>query len=102
VLRDKEEKSLIEKISTEEIPGLIRSGVITGGMIPKISSCVYGMKNGVDTAVIIDGRVPHSIIMELFSDKGMGTMLSRPSPVPKDINSSTEPRKFLGGEQGYE
>ena len=102
VLRDKEEKSLMEKISIEEIPSLIRSGVITGGMIPKISSCVYGMKNGVDTAVIIDGRVPHSIIMELFSDKGMGTMLSRPSPVPKDINSSTEPRKFLGGEQGYE
>lgn len=77
VLRTKDEDSLIEMISMEEIPNLIKSGIIYGGMIPKISSCVYGMKNGVASAVIIDGRVRHSILMELFSDKGMGTMLSK-------------------------
>lgn len=77
VLRTKDEDSLIELIALEEIPNLIQSGIIYGGMIPKISSCVYGMKNGVASAVIIDGRLRHSILMELFSDKGMGTMLSK-------------------------
>ncbi|MDX9888805.1 MAG: acetylglutamate kinase [Anaerovoracaceae bacterium] len=77
VLRTKDESSLIELIALEEIPDLIQSGTIYGGMIPKISSCVYGMKNGVASAVIIDGRLRHSILMELFSDKGVGTMLSK-------------------------
>ncbi len=77
VLRNKNEDSLIDLIALEEIPNLIQSGIIYGGMIPKISSCVYGMKNGVSSAVIIDGRLRHSILMELFSDKGVGTMLSK-------------------------
>lgn len=78
VLRKKDEGStLIEMIAIEQIPNLLKTGVISGGMIPKISSCVYGMKNGVESAVIIDGRVKHSILIELFSDKGIGTMISR-------------------------
>jgi acetylglutamate kinase len=98
VLRDKDESSLIEKISLEEIPNLIRTGIITGGMIPKISSCVYGMKNGVDMAVIIDGRVPHSILMELFSDKGVGTMLTKTSGFRREKKEGQEetPGKDLG------
>ena len=75
VMRDKREKSLIEWIEVNEIPGLIQSGVIKGGMIPKIRSCVKSMEEGVKRTVIIDGRLPHAILMELFSDKGIGTMI---------------------------
>lgn len=68
------EDSLIAKIKTDQIPDLVRQGIISGGMIPKIQSCVDGIKNGIKEAVIIDGRIKHSILIELFSDKGIGTL----------------------------
>ena len=75
LLLDKEdENSLITMIKTDEVPKLIKDGIISGGMIPKIQSCVDGIKNGIKEAVIIDGRIKHSILIELLSDKGIGTL----------------------------
>lgn len=70
----KDEETLITMIKTSEIPQLVEKGVISGGMIPKIESCVGAIENGLKEAVIIDGRIKHSILIELFSDKGIGTL----------------------------
>ncbi|MGI6731822.1 MAG: acetylglutamate kinase [Anaerovoracaceae bacterium] len=76
VLMEKDnEDSLIPCIKIDEVPGLMEKGIISGGMIPKIQSCVEGIQNGLKEAVIIDGRIKHSILIELFSDKGIGTLL---------------------------
>lgn len=69
-----DEDSLISRISVSDVPKLIETGVISGGMIPKIESCVYGLEMGVEEAIIIDGRIEHSILIELFSNKGIGTL----------------------------
>lgn len=69
-----DERSLISQISIKDVPKLIAEGVISGGMIPKIESCVYGLEKGVEEAIIIDGRIEHSILIELFSDNGIGTL----------------------------
>ena len=75
ILRDKSDPStLISKISVSEAPSLIESGVIAGGMIPKTECCVNAVKWGVKRVFIIDGRVPHSIIIEMLTDEGIGTM----------------------------
>jgi acetylglutamate kinase len=75
VLKDKDDEStLIEKIQLRELPELIGSGIISGGMIPKIESCREGIRKGLKEAVIIDGRIEHSILLELFSDRGIGTL----------------------------
>ena len=75
LLRDKEDDStLIQKVSVSEVPSLVREGIISGGMIPKIECCVEAVRRGIDQAVIIDGRIEHSILIEMFSDKGSGTM----------------------------
>lgn len=71
---DKED-SLISGISIGEVTGLIEEGIISGGMIPKMQSCVAGIKNGIKEAAIIDGRIEHSILIELFSDAGIGTRI---------------------------
>ena len=76
LLRDvADESTLIQRISIQEIPDLIQEGVISGGMIPKIQCCVDGIRDGLTEAVIIDGRIKHSILIELFSDQGIGTLL---------------------------
>ncbi len=76
VLHDpKNEKSLIPQIRLHEVPALISSGVIGGGMIPKIDCCVNALEHGVHRTHIIDGRIPHSILTEMLSHKGIGTML---------------------------
>jgi acetylglutamate kinase len=76
VLRDPNDPtSLIQKIRIEEIPQLIEDGVITGGMIPKIETCVDAIKNGVKSAHIIDGRIKHSLLLEIFTKDGIGTMI---------------------------
>jgi acetylglutamate kinase len=78
VLRDPaNEDSLIEGIALRDLPELIASGVISGGMIPKIDSCREAIRKGLKEAVIIDGRVEHSILLELFSDRGIGTLIHR-------------------------
>ncbi|MDR3295309.1 MAG: acetylglutamate kinase [Clostridiales Family XIII bacterium] len=78
VLADtKDEESLIADITVGEVPALVARGVISGGMIPKIESCVRAIECGLKEAVIIDGRVEHSILLELFSDSGSGTLFHR-------------------------
>ncbi len=75
VLRDKDdESSLITKIFVSDIPSLVKQGVISGGMIPKIECCKEAIRRGVKKVFIIDGRVPHSILVETLSDSGIGTM----------------------------
>jgi acetylglutamate kinase len=75
LLHDKDnEDSLIPVVNVSEVPSLIREGIISGGMIPKVDCCVEAVRRGVRKANIIDGRIPHSILVELFSDEGIGTM----------------------------
>ncbi len=75
LLRDKEdENTLIPVVNVSEVPSLKREGIISGGMIPKIDCCVEAVRRGVKRAHIIDGRIPHSILIEMFSDEGIGTM----------------------------
>ncbi|MCE5274168.1 MAG: acetylglutamate kinase [Syntrophaceae bacterium] len=66
---------LISSLKYEEIPGLISSGVVTGGMIPKLECCMKALDNGVMKAHIVDGRIPYSILLELFTDSGIGTQV---------------------------
>ena len=81
VLRDKDDPStLIPRITLDELPELKASGVISGGMIPKIQCCQDALERGVQNVVIMDGRVPHSILMELLTDEGAGTMVSANFP----------------------
>ncbi len=61
-------------MNVSEVPSLKREGIISGGMIPKIDCCVEAVRRGVKRAHIIDGRIPHSILIEMFSDEGIGTM----------------------------
>ena len=76
LMRDpKDESTLIPVVTLSEVPGLIKSGIISGGMIPKIDCCVEAVRQGVPRAHIIDGRIPHSILIETLSDKGIGTMI---------------------------
>lgn len=75
LLRDKEdEDTLIPVVNISEVPMLKKEGIISGGMIPKIDCCVEAVRRGVKRAHIIDGRIAHSILIELFSDEGIGTM----------------------------
>jgi acetylglutamate kinase len=77
LLRDpKDESTLISELQLSSVPALVREGVITGGMIPKIDCCVESVRSGVKSATILDGRVAHSILIELLSDAGIGTMLT--------------------------
>ncbi|MBR4012186.1 MAG: acetylglutamate kinase [Spirochaetaceae bacterium] len=77
VLRDvNNPDSLIKRIAREAIPSMIATGVISSGMIPKIECCLTALKGGVPRTHIIDGRVPHSLLIEMFSARGIGTMLS--------------------------
>jgi acetylglutamate kinase len=76
LLRDpKDESTLISELQLSSVPALERDGVISGGMIPKIECCVEAVRSGVKSAIILDGRVEHSILIELLSDAGIGTML---------------------------
>jgi acetylglutamate kinase len=76
VLRDRDkEDSLISLIKVDETDDLIQEGIIAGGMIPKIQCCVQAIKAGVNKAHIIDGRIPHSPLLEVFTDQGVGTMV---------------------------
>ena len=77
ILRDKDDPStIIPHLNLEEIEELKTHGIISGGMIPKVDCCVEAIHKGVKNVVIMDGRVPHSILMELLTDEGAGTMVS--------------------------
>jgi acetylglutamate kinase len=68
---------LIAELSIAEAADLIRDGTITGGMIPKIEGCVEVVEAGVEAVVIINGRVPHAVLLELFTDHGAGTLVGK-------------------------
>ena len=75
ILRDRNDPStLIHEITIEESKKLYEQGVISGGMLPKVDCCVEAIRSGVKNVVILDGRVPHSILMELLTDEGAGTL----------------------------
>ena len=76
LLRDPaDESTLLPEVRLSQVPGLVQDGVITGGMLPKVECCVEAVRSGVKNAVILDGRIPHSLLIELLSDAGIGTML---------------------------
>lgn len=76
LLRDKDDEStLISSVCVSEAPLLMREGIISGGMIPKIECCVEAIRQGVNKVFIIDGRVPHALLIETLTDEGIGTML---------------------------
>lgn len=75
LLRDKDDpSSLIRALNVSEAPELMRSGVISGGMIPKVDCCIDAIRRGVKKVFIIDGRIPHAILIEVLTDEGIGTM----------------------------
>ena len=77
VLRDKDDPdSLIPEITVADAANLQKEGIISGGMIPKVDCCVEAIREGVKNVIIMDGRVPHSILMELLTDEGAGTMVT--------------------------
>ena len=71
---DREGNPIAEMTAQEAREG-IREGSITGGMIPKIETCVDAVENSVDAAIILDGRVPHAILLEVFTERGVGTLI---------------------------
>ncbi len=69
--------SLIRQSTADELQRLIDDGVLQGGMIPKIASCVHAVSHGVERAHILDGRIPHVLLLEIFTDEGIGTMVTK-------------------------
>jgi len=70
-------KKLIEQLTVEDCRRLIADGTVTGGMIPKIETCIYAIERGVEGVVILDGKVPHAVLLELLTDHGAGTLITR-------------------------
>jgi acetylglutamate kinase len=76
-------ESLIPRVTAAEAPALIEDGTISGGMIPKITGCLRAIEHGVEHVHLVDGRVPHAVLLELFTDAGVGTMVTR-EPVTRE------------------
>jgi acetylglutamate kinase len=70
-------RNLIDKLTADEARRLIADGTISGGMIPKVETCLYALEQGVEGVVILDGRVPHAVLLELLTDHGAGTLMMR-------------------------
>ena len=70
-------KELIKELRMDDIRGLIADGTITGGMIPKVETCIYALEQGVEGVVILDGKIPHAVLIELLTDHGAGTLITR-------------------------
>ena len=70
-------KNLIKQLRADEIHALIADGTITGGMIPKVETCIDALEHGVEGAVILDGKMPHAVLIELLTDHGAGTLITR-------------------------
>ena len=70
-------KQLIKELRVSDIPALIADGTITGGMIPKVETCIYAIEQGVEGVVIVDGKIPHAVLVELLTDHGAGTLITR-------------------------
>jgi acetylglutamate kinase len=71
------DKQLIKELSVSQIRTLIADGTITGGMIPKVETCIYAIEQGVEGVVILDGKTPHAVLIELLTDGGAGTLITR-------------------------
>ena len=71
------DKNLIKELKVDEIRGLIADGTITDGMIPKVETCIYAIEKGVEGVVILDGKIPHAVLIELLTDHGAGTLITR-------------------------
>jgi acetylglutamate kinase len=69
--------TLMKELRIDDIRGLIADGTITGGMIPKVETCIYALERGVEGVVILDGKVPHAVLIELLTDYGAGTLIMR-------------------------
>ena len=70
-------KQLIKELSVDDARRLIADGTISGGMIPKVETCIYALEQGVEGVVILDGKVPHAVLLELLTDHGAGTLIHR-------------------------
>ena len=70
-------KKLIPQLSIKEARNLIADGTISGGMIPKVETCIYALEQGVEGVVIIDGKLPHAVLLELFTNQGTGTLIHK-------------------------
>ena len=70
-------KNLIPELTVSKIHELIADGTITGGMIPKVETCIYALEQGVEGVVILDGKVPHAVLLELLTDHGAGTLITK-------------------------
>jgi acetylglutamate kinase len=68
---------LISEMTVEKARALIADGTISGGMIPKVETCIYALEAGVEGVVILDGKVPHAVLLELLTDHGAGTLMTR-------------------------
>ena len=68
---------LIENLTVAQVRALMSDGTISGGMIPKLETCIEAVEGGVEAAVILDGRVPHALLLEIFTAHGVGTLVSR-------------------------
>jgi acetylglutamate kinase len=71
------DKNLIPELTVDQCRRLIADGTVTGGMIPKIETCIYAIEKGVEAVVILDGKVPHAVLLELLTDHGAGTIIRR-------------------------
>lgn len=76
-------KTLIEELTIENARKLIKDGTITGGMIPKVEGCIEVVEQGVEAVVILNGKVPHAVLLELFTEHGVGTIFRRETPKPR-------------------
>ena len=72
--------SLIARVTTSELSSMVADGTVSGGMIPKVESCMRAVRGGVRSAHILDGRIPHVLLLELFTDEGVGTMITQGAP----------------------
>jgi acetylglutamate kinase len=70
-------RNLIKQLSSDDARALIADGTISGGMIPKVETCIYALEAGVEGVVILDGKVPHAVLLELLTDHGAGTLMTR-------------------------
>jgi acetylglutamate kinase len=70
-------QNLIKELRVDDIRELIADGTITGGMIPKVETCIYALERGVEGVVILDGKIPHAVLIELLTDHGAGTLITR-------------------------
>ena len=69
--------AILTDLTLEDVRRLMVDGTITGGMLPKLETCIAAVEQGVSAAVILDGRIPHTMLLEIFTDRGIGTLIKR-------------------------